>query len=103
MANVKQELPQIFTRSPLGPIKQEVPQIFVSSPRIPTECEDMDGYLRPTFPEQPSHATSIPYQIGHYNATVIPTESYVSSVSLGHRPSGTISPITSTESHPLIL
>ena len=40
----------------LREIQKEIPSVIVSTP-LPShsrpECEDVDGYLRPTFPEQP--------------------------------------------------
>ena len=115
----------------LREIQKEIPSVIVSTP-LPShsrpECEDVDGYLRPTFPEQPHstpQAASFSQQIPAaasfpasttsstsmmlnaatlvHNATVIPTESYVSSVNLQQQfPARTISPTSSTESHPLI-
>ena len=86
-------------------VTNSTPIQFMAPRRI--SCEDVDGYLRPTFPERPPPAILNANSLE--NATVIPTESYVSSVSLqgGNRTMDpqiprTISPTTSTESHPLI-
>merc|ERR1712066_972836 len=56
------------------------------------ECTDMDGYLCPTFKEQPLEGL-IPIKgqtSNEEHATVIPTESYVSTVQLegGFEPIG---------------
>ena len=92
----------------LREIQQEISNTVIVTNSTPRRisCEDVDGYLRPTFPERPPPATLNANSLE--NATVIPTESYVSSVSLqGNRTTDpqiprTISPTTSTESHPLI-
>ena len=81
--------------------RQEVP----TNPR-PNSCEDMDGYLMPTFPQQPP-TDHIPIDNGFnpniFNATVIPTESYVTSVSLQpQRTTSPTPPMASTDATPLI-
>ena len=88
-----------------GPEVPNPRQGVPTNPR-PNSCEDMDGYLMPTFPEQPP-TDAIPIDNGFspniFNATVIPTESYVTSVSLQpQRTTSPTPPMASTDATPLI-
>jgi hypothetical protein len=83
-----------------------VTALTTATTSIPTEdnCTDIDGYLRPTFPERPPAREAVNDNNSNFT-TVIPTESYVSAVRFEHfLPPRTISPTisTTTESHPLI-
>ena len=55
----------------------------MSPTRPQTECTDVDGYLCPTFCERPlQNLMPVNQKTNEEHATVIPTESYVSSVQL---------------------
>lgn len=100
LANVNHRDPRSSTpKIRLSTVSRPLSEQVTSTTSAQIECTDLDGYLRPTFPERPPSSATV--QLSDH-ATVIPTESYVSAVQLEAQQPRTISPVMTTESHPLI-
>ena len=92
-----------YANSTLSP--DLIPIGQTSTPKLVTssdECTDIDGYLKPTFNEWPQVQGACANN-ADYCTTVIPIESYVSSVKLEnqnvlHQPERTTSPSSSVSS-----
>lgn len=105
------QLPEIPTQETIKEdLYENEPDLILTSTPKRQESSDYEGaYLKPTFQRTQPEQSSQRSKQDHHHATVIPTESYVSTVQLEaalppmfHQPPRTISPMVTNEAHPLI-